>query len=80
MFDICNELIMLMAQPTVALTSTAPYLLLRDYVELTVREEYAGRQPPRGFQFLIARHTGHDEAHDPDYLLASPFVPLEETA
>ena len=31
-----------------------------------------------GFQFLIARHTGHDADHEPDYLLASPFVRLGE--
>ena len=27
-----------------------------------VREEHAREPPPRGFQFLLARHTGHDES------------------
>jgi hypothetical protein len=80
MFDVCNELIMLMGVPSVDLTTTSPFELLRDFVELRVRDEYADEPLPQGFQFLIARHTGHDEDHEPDYLLASPFVPLEPAA
>ena len=78
MFDICNELIMLMAIPRLDLARTVPFELLRNHVELRVREQHA--TTPQGFQFLIARHTGHDESEDPDYLLASPFIPLEEVA
>jgi hypothetical protein len=77
MFDVCNELVMLMSSPGVELTATAPFELIRDLVELTVRDAYAGGPPPEGFQFVVARHTGHDLTHDPEYLLASPFVPLE---
>ena len=78
MFDICNELIMLMAIPRLDLARTVPFELLRNHVELRVREQHD--VTPQGFQFLIARHTGHDESEDPDYLLASPFIPLEDTA
>jgi hypothetical protein len=76
--DICNELITLMNVPSLELTDTCPFLLLRDFVEGRIRDEYAGRPAPQGFQFLIARHTGHDQTRDPDYLLISPFIPLEE--
>jgi hypothetical protein len=78
MFDVCNELITLMAIPSVDLPATAPFRLLRAFVELKVRREYAHDEQPQGFQFLIARHTGHDADHEPDYLLASPFVRLGE--
>jgi hypothetical protein len=77
MFDICNELITLMAIPSLDLAGTSPFRLLRDFVEQRVRRDYADRETPQGFQFLIARHTGHDADHEPDYLLASPFVRLE---
>ncbi|MGH8929679.1 MAG: hypothetical protein ACRDZO_03325 [Egibacteraceae bacterium] len=79
-FDICNELIVHMGTPGLDVTRSPAYLMLRDSVELAVRTEFAGRKLPQGFQFLIARHTGHDEEHDPDYVLVSPFVPLEEAA
>jgi hypothetical protein len=78
MFDVCNELIMLMSTPRLDLTRTVPFELLRNHVELQVRESHD--RLPQGFQFLIARHTGHDESEDPDYLLASPFIPLKEDA
>ena len=76
MFDICNELITLMSVPGVELPATAPFHLLRDLVRLKVEEEHRDGPPPQGFQFLIARHTGHDEEPEPDYLLASPFIPM----
>ena len=63
-------------RPQLDLAATSPFRLLRDFVELQVRREYAQRPAPQGFQFLIARHTGHDADHEPDYLLASPFVRL----
>ena len=78
MFDVCAELIMLMSTPRLGQTRTFPYRLLRDLVELRVRESCAAG--PQGFQFLIARHTGHDESEEPDYVLPSPFIPLEEPA
>ncbi len=80
MFDVCNELITLMAIPSLDLTATSPFQLLRDFVELEVRRECAEHETAKGFQFLIARHTGHDADHEPDYLLASPFIPLQEEA
>ena len=76
MFDICNELITLMSVPGVELPATAPFHLLRDLVRLKVEEEHREGPSPQGFQFLVARHTGHDEEPEPDYLLASPFVPM----
>jgi hypothetical protein len=75
-FDICNELIMLLAIPTVDLPATAPFGLLRDAVEVQVRREHAEGELPKGFQFLVARHTGHEDGVEPDYLFASPFQRL----
>jgi hypothetical protein len=77
-FDVCNELIMLMAVPRLELEKTVPFELLRNHVEQRVRA--AHEETPQGFQFLIARHSGHDDSEDPDYLLASPFIPLEDPA
>jgi hypothetical protein len=74
--DIATELLQIFSTTSVDVSVTVPYRLLRDHVELLVREEWRERPLPQGFQFLIARHTGHDEAHDPEYLLASAFVPL----
>ncbi|MGW3651214.1 hypothetical protein [Streptomyces sp. NPDC000878] len=80
LFDVCAELIMLMNKPGLDVTRFPVYRLLRDFVALAVRETYDGQEPPRGFQFLIARHTGHDQTHEPDYVFLSPFVATEEAA
>ena len=80
MFDVCNELVTLLAIPSLDVTGTASYALLRDHVERIVRQEHRGGPLPQGFQFLIVRHTGHDEEHEPDYLLASAFEPLQVAA
>jgi hypothetical protein len=80
LFDICRELIGLTTAPAEDLASSAPFQLLRDFVAREVRREAAGGAPPRGFQFLIARHTGHDQQHEPDYLFASPYVALAEAS
>lgn len=74
--DVINELLKTMTMAGVVLERTVPYELLRDLVEVRVRAEWAGSPLPRGFQFLIARHTGHDAEQEPDYLMASPFVAL----
>jgi hypothetical protein len=80
MFDVCNELVTLLAVPSLDVTATAAYRLLRDHVEVVVRAQRHGRPLPQGFQFLIVRHTGHDDAPEPDYLLASAFEPLRMAA
>ena len=54
--------------------------MLSDFVALRIREEYQGRPLPQGFQFVIARHTGHEDDQEPDYVLVSPFVPLAAEA
>lgn len=76
MFDICKELITLMATPSRDVTTTAPFQLLSEFVASEVRREAANGPPPRGFQFLIVSHTGHDQAHRPHPLFASPYMPL----
>jgi len=75
MFDVSNELVTAMAKPQVDVTRTVAFELLRNRVEAEVRRTH--RAPlPRGFQFLLARYTGHDDSEEPDYLLSSPFIPL----
>ncbi|MGW7452813.1 hypothetical protein [Streptomyces sp. NPDC054787] len=74
LFDVCAELITLMSKPDLDLTLFPAYRVLRDLVGLTVRDTHGGHEPPQGFQFLIARHTGHDQSHEPDYVFLSPFV------
>ncbi|MBU2666320.1 hypothetical protein KOI35_22720 [Actinoplanes bogorensis] len=77
-FDICADLIAYLGRPGVDITATTPYEVMRDVVEHAVRAQYPGSERPRGFQFVIARSTGYDESNKPDYLLVSPFVPLED--
>lgn len=60
------------------LASSPAYRLISDFVETRVRAEHAGRPQPQGFQFLVVRHTGHDETQDPDLLLVSHFVELND--
>ena len=76
MFDVANELVVTMSKPSLDVKRTVAYELLRDRVEVKVLERHATGPRPQGFQFLLARHTGHDESGEPEYLLSSPFVPL----
>jgi hypothetical protein len=78
MFDVCRELVGLAALPKLDVATTTPFQLVRDFVALRVRREASGSTPPQGFQFLIARHTGYDPAHDPEYLFLSPYVALAD--
>ncbi|CRK56202.1 hypothetical protein [Alloactinosynnema sp. L-07] len=78
MFDVCNELIIYLARKDFDITTTAAYQVLRDSVELAVRGEHP--VTPKGFQFVIARATGYDDTPEPEYLLVSQFVSLEEEA
>jgi hypothetical protein len=77
-FDTCHELLTYMHGGHDVLGSPG-YQLITDFVEGRVRAEYAGRPQPQGFQWLVVRHTGHDEANDPDLLLVSHFVALADT-
>jgi hypothetical protein len=77
MFDVANELVNSMSKPQLDVRKSVAYHVLRNRVELKVREEYAEAEPPRGFQFLIARYTGHEESEKPEYLISSPYFELE---
>lgn len=76
LFDVCSELLMVKGSDNRDVSGTVAYQLLRGYVEKIVRQEHTGGPLPRGFQFVIAQHTGHDEEHDPRYLLVSEFLTL----
>jgi hypothetical protein len=79
-FDVSNELTVLIARGGKHLTRAPSYQLLRNFVARAVRAEYSGHPPPRGFQFAIVRYTGYDDDHEPEYLLVSPFIVLEDCA
>lgn len=74
MFDVGNEIIQVLTKPELDVTNTVPFELLRNRVEREIAATEAER--PLGFQFLLARSTGHDETGEPDYVLTSPFIPL----
>lgn len=81
LFDVCAELITLMNRPGLEIIRFPVYRVLRDFVALAVRDACAGQEPPpQGFQFLIARHTGHDQSHEPDYVFLSPFIPTGQAS
>jgi hypothetical protein len=77
LFDIFVQLAMAKDAGRRDVSRTAAYRLLRDFVEHAVRHEHAGGAMPRGFQFVVARDTGHDEQQEPTYLLVSEFCRLE---
>jgi hypothetical protein len=76
LFDIFSELVMARDSGRRDVSRTAAYRLLRDFVEYSVRQEYAGEAMPQGFQFVVAQDTGHDEEPEPTYLLVSEFCRL----
>ena len=77
-FDVANEIIQVLGNPSLDVRRTVPYELLVNRVRRAVEEDYAasGKPRPQGYQFLLARHTGHAGDEEPDYLLSSPFIPL----
>lgn len=82
LIDVCGELVTYLQMPGLDLTTTPAYRLLRSFTRSSVAaataDDPAG--PPRGFQFLVLRHTGHDEEPEPDYLFASRFEAWTEPA
>lgn len=76
MFDLVSELIAVAARPGVDVRVFPAYRILVSMVAKQVRADYAGDALPRGFQFLIARHTGHEHEPEPEYPFISAFVPL----
>ncbi|WP_205695529.1 hypothetical protein [Conexibacter sp. SYSU D00693] len=78
MFDVANEVITVLGQPSSDVTKTVAFELLRNRVEVEVLRRHGDGPRPKGFQFLVARHTGYDESGDPDYVLSSPFFALDE--
>lgn len=75
MFDISNELILQMTGNNGQVVDTPAYRTLCRHVESVVRED-TSEDPPTGFQFVLAQHSGHDESEDPEYIFVSPYVLL----
>lgn len=83
LFDIAAELLVvvrtLARQGTVTselLERRPSFRALRSFIASVVGERYAGAVAPRGFQFALVQHTGHEEQEPPAYLMVSSFVPF----
>ena len=59
----------------VVLNSPA-YRILAGFVLRRVRER--SNEPIAGYQFMLASSTGYDESTEPEEILVSPFIPLEQ--
>jgi hypothetical protein len=78
LFDVCSELTLFFRAPGLDVAATPPYLLLQGFAERVVRERRpVDDPPPRGFQFLVLRDSGYEEGNEPEYVLASAFIPLD---
>lgn len=72
--DVCNEIISQLNVLDRDVVRLPSYLLLRDFVRHTAAAALpTGAEPPRGFQFVVARAGGYDEEIEPEYLFASPY-------
>jgi hypothetical protein len=80
LFDVCSELITVMKRYGADLTGAPAYRMLRNSVARVVETAAGDGTPPLGFQFVVARHTGHDTGHPPDYVFASPYIPYDPAA
>ncbi|MBM4793764.1 hypothetical protein HXP44_17240 [Streptomyces sioyaensis] len=76
-FDICHELVGT-APENIQMSTTPAARLLSDFVLRHIKEHDAEWPGITGFQFLVARYSGHDDSEDPQYDFVSPFVPLTE--
>jgi len=76
LFDLASDLMVVMAQTSAPVTVVPAYWTLADIVAHRVHADYDGQEPPQGFQFLIARHTGYEQEPEPEPLFVSAFVPL----
>jgi hypothetical protein len=76
--DVVTQLMHVAGRPGFDMAETTPYRIIRDVVAEQVRQRYRGSTLPLGFQFTLVRFTGHDESGEPEYVLTSPYEPLEE--
>jgi hypothetical protein len=78
LFDLSSQLLPMLGSAELDLPAVPAYRVLREFVEAEVRREHTGGACPRGFQFVLARGSGYDESGAPEYLLVSPFHPMED--
>ncbi|WP_374008943.1 hypothetical protein [Leifsonia sp. LS-T14] len=60
-----------------AVLASPAYRVLSSFVLRHIRE--ASTDPVAGYQFMLASSTGYDGTVEPDEILRSPFIPLEQT-
>lgn len=60
-------------------TKSPAYLLLRNFVARSIRENDPVWPQVTGFQFLLAQYGGYDDSEPPEYVFVSPFVPIPES-
>ena len=74
---VVSLLICLRRLPPARVVETSQYRMLEAFVRRQMQAAWTGADPADGFQFALVRHAGYDETQDPDYLVISPYVPLE---
>lgn len=79
LIDAASDLIIHLQVPGLDLTTTPAYRVLRDFVAVRLATSCRDERV-QGFQFLLLRHTGHDEEPEPEYLFASRFERLPDRA
>lgn len=74
-FDICSQLPL--RQGEEVLTKSVAYRLLSGYVKRRIRESDPVHSELKGYQFLVAQYSGYDHSEEPEYMMVSPFVPVD---
>lgn len=74
--DLCDQVTRHMSLLGDDETKVPAYALMRGVVERHVRASIKGDRKPRGFQFVIARSSGYDDAEEPEYIYLSRFEKL----
>nr|AOE46837.1 tubulin alpha-2 chain protein [Streptomyces antibioticus] len=74
-FDICSEMLQTLDKGFSEVVRTPAYRVISAYLREQVRTEASG--DVKGFQFALARATGHDTATSPETLFVSPYTPMD---
>lgn len=75
-FDAIAELMGFIPFGEKVILSSPPYTALSAFVLRRIRDTTPG--PIAGYQFMLATSTGYDETTEPEEILTSPFIPVEQ--
>ncbi|MFJ9210239.1 hypothetical protein [Streptomyces sp. NPDC102264] len=74
-FDISSEMLQMLDKGFSEVIRTPAYRVITAYLRERVHTETAGGV--KGFQFALARATGHDTSTTPEMLFVSPYTPMD---